>query len=59
MPLKKQYSFSKTLPAVADVIVKVKLLQSLNPKEELIYLMFVKGISKVEAHKIVDARSGF
>lgn len=51
---KNKYIFSKTLPDVANVILKVRLMQSLTQKEELIYLMHVKGISKEAAKKIID-----
>lgn len=57
MPPKKKYIFSKTVPTIAHVILKVRLMETLTLKEELIYLMHVKGITKEAAQKIIDNKS--
>lgn len=56
MSLKKQYIFSKTLSAVAAVIAKVRLMQVLTDKEELIYFIEVKGMSKESAEKFIKKK---
>jgi ABC-type Na+ transport system ATPase subunit NatA len=56
-PSKKPYFFLQTLPAVADVITKVRLMHTLTVEEELVYLMQVKNMSKEEAEKIIENRS--
>ncbi len=48
MAFQKKYLFRETAPHIADVIVKVRLMQKLTAKEELIYLVFVKDIFKKE-----------
>lgn len=54
---KKIYTTSETLPEVANVIAKLRSMQSLSAKEELVYLIQVKNLSKEEAKKIIDNKS--
>ena len=54
---KKQYAFSKTALVVADVIAKIRSMQSLTAEEELVYLIQVKNIPKEAAEKIIENRS--
>jgi len=57
MPPKKKYIFSNTIPGIANVILKVRQMQSLTKKEELLYLIHVKGMSQDAAKKIIDNKS--
>ena len=58
MSLKKIYTFSKTPLVIANVIAKMRSMQSLTPKEELVYLVHVKQMSEEQAKKMIEARPG-
>ncbi len=57
MPYNQKYPFVETLPAVADVLAKVRILHSLKSKEELVYMMYVKGMTEAEARMIIESKS--
>ena len=42
------------IPLLSDVIMKVKLLEDLDPLEELVYLVYIEELSVEQAKKIVE-----
>ena len=54
--LQKQWFNQEPLPALADIILKVKQQEDLSPIEELVYLMGIEEIPLEEAVLIIEER---